>query len=135
MSEQSLFPMLAYSDAAAAIEFLCKAFGFQERMRHTDDAGRIGHAELECEGSVVMLADDHDEFGFSSPRNATTCYSQLLLVVSDIDSHYERAKAAGAVVVGVPAEDHGSIGYRAMDCEGHRWLFSQRSQDSSEESS
>ena len=131
MSEQSLFPMLAYTNAAGAIEFLCKAFGFEEKMRYVGDDGRIGHAELECEGSVVMLADDHTEFGFSSPRNATACYSQLLLVVSDIFAHYERAKAAGAVVVGTPAADHGSVGYRAMDCEGHRWLFSQRTQDSS----
>ena len=52
------------------------------------------------------------------------------VVVSDIYSHYERATAAGAVVVGTPAEDHGSIGYRALDCEGHRWLFSQQSEDS-----
>jgi uncharacterized glyoxalase superfamily protein PhnB len=131
MSEQSLFPMLAYSDAAAAIEFLCDAFGFVEKLRYVADDGRIGHAELECEGSVVMLADDYPEFGLSSPCRASSFHSQLLLVVSDVVSHYERAKAAGAVVVGTPSEDHGSIGYRAMDSEGHRWLFSQRSTDPS----
>ena len=47
-------------------------------------------------------------------------------------AEFARAKAAGAVVVGSePAEDHGSLGYRAIDCEGHRWLFSQRSSDDS----
>ncbi len=131
MSEQSLFPMLAYSDAAAAIDFLCAAFGFEEKLRYVADDGRIGHAELECEGSVVMLADDYPEFGISSPREASSYHSQLLLMVSDVFAHYERAKASGAVVVGTPSQDHGSIGYRAMDCEGHRWLFSQRSSDAS----
>ena len=131
MSEQSLFPMLAYADAEAAIDFLCEAFGFQERTRYVAEDGRIGHAELTCEGSVVMLADNYPEFGITSPRDSSSYHSQLLLVVSDVFSHYEQAKASGAVVVGTPSEDHGSIGYRAIDCEGHRWLFSQRSADSS----
>jgi len=126
VSEQSLYPMLCYSDAAAAIEFLCAAFGFEETMRYVADDGRIGHAELVYEGSTIMVADEYWEFGFGNPRDAATCYSQLLLVVSDIFDHHRRATAAGAVVIGAPAEDHGSIGYRAIDCEGHRWLFSQR---------
>ena len=130
MSGQSIFPMLSYADAAAAIDFLCSAFGFEEKMRFVADDGRIGHAEIECEGSVVMLADEYPEFGISSPREASSFYSQLLVVVSDVHAHFERARAAGAVVVGTLSEDHGSIGYRAMDCEGHRWLFSQRSSDS-----
>jgi uncharacterized glyoxalase superfamily protein PhnB len=32
--------MLAYEDGAGAIDWLVKAFGFQERLRFTDDDGR-----------------------------------------------------------------------------------------------
>ena len=33
MSAQRIFPYLSYADAPAAIDFLCRAFGFTERLR------------------------------------------------------------------------------------------------------
>ena len=55
---QRIVPMIAYEDTAAAIEWLTRAFGFIERegRRYVMEDGTIGHAELELDGSIVMLA-------------------------------------------------------------------------------
>ena len=43
--------MIAYEDAASAIDWLERAFGFSERgERYVMDDGTIGHAELEVGG-------------------------------------------------------------------------------------
>src|SRR3954469_11264179 len=60
-------PYLAIDGAAAAIEFYKKAFGATERMRFDAPGGRIGHAEIEIEGGLIMLADAHAEIDFRSP--------------------------------------------------------------------
>ena len=51
MADQAVFPYLAYADAPAAIDFLVTAFGFSERFRYPVPDGRLGHAELEMEGT------------------------------------------------------------------------------------
>ena len=55
---QRITPMLAYEDAAAAIDWLTDAFGFAERegQRLTDADGTVTHAEIERDGAIVMLA-------------------------------------------------------------------------------
>ncbi|MBM4417314.1 MAG: hypothetical protein FJ033_03225 [Chloroflexi bacterium] len=45
-------PMLSYEDCAAAIAWLCAAFGFQEVERFADESGRVTHAILEREGAT-----------------------------------------------------------------------------------
>ena len=61
-------PYLAIDGAAAAIDFYKKAFNATERMRMAAPDGRIGHAEIEIEGGLIMLADAHPEMGFRSPQ-------------------------------------------------------------------
>ena len=51
-------------------------------------------------------------------------HSQVHCYVDDVDAHYERARAAGATIAAAPRdEDHGERSYRAVDPEGHRWIF------------
>jgi len=119
---QRIVPYLAYSDASAAIAFLTKAFGFEERARYPMPDGRIGHAEVGYQGDVVMLADFSEPFG-TSPLNLPNVHGQVYCRVDDVDAHFERARAAGATIVAEPAEQHGERLYRAMDPEGHRWIF------------
>lgn len=119
---QRLIPYLAYADAPAAIAFLCKAFGFEERFRYPMPDGRIGHAELGYYDSVVMLASVWEGFG-DSPLNLPTVHGQVLCYVDDVDAHFARASAAGATIVSEPENAHGDRRYRAMDAEGHRWVF------------
>jgi PhnB protein len=127
---QRVVPMLAYRDAPAAIEFLCKAFGFEELYRLPMDDGRVGHAELRYEGNVVSLASVYDELGFASPQELTGIHCSLLFYVDDVDAHYRRALAAGATVVGEPKDQpYGDRSYRALDTEGGRWVFATHLRD------
>lgn len=123
-ARQRIFAMLAYDEAPAAIEFLCSAFGFTERFRMNGPNGTIGHAEVVLGGNVVMIASTWKAGGMASPRDLPGMPSQLFCEVEDADSHYEHAKNAGAVVVGEPEnQPYGFRVYRALDLEGHRWLF------------
>lgn len=119
---QRIIPYLTYADAPAAIGFLCRAFGFEERFRYPMPDGRIGHAELGYQDNVVMLASAYEGFG-ESPLRLPAVHSQVYCFVDDVDAHFERARAGGATVVGEPKNEHGTRFYRAVDPEGHRWIF------------
>jgi uncharacterized glyoxalase superfamily protein PhnB len=48
----------------------------------------------------------------------------LCVIVADCKAHYERARAAGAVVVNEYSEkEYGGAGYSCHDPEGHLWYF------------
>jgi PhnB protein len=129
---QLIIPYLAYADAAAALEFLEKAFGFVERFRYPMPDGTIGHAEIGYQDNIVMLATAFEPMGFASPRDLTGCAAQMMCYVDDVDSHFERARSAGATIAAPPSEDHGQRSYRAVDPEGHRWIFATRTADASQ---
>ena len=127
---QRIVPYLIYADAPAALEFLCRAFGFEERFRLPMPDGRIGHAELGCQGNALMLASVYDEMGFASPRDLSANHGQVLCYVDDVDAHYTRARSAGATVIQEPRDEpHGDRAYRALDPEGHRWIFATHVRD------
>ena len=119
---QRIIPYLAYRDAPVAIDFLCKAFGFTERFRYPMPDGRIGHAELGFQDNIVMLASTYEGFG-QSPLDLPAVHGQVYCYVDDADAHFARAKAGGATITAEPANEHGNRMYRAMDPEGHRWIF------------
>jgi uncharacterized glyoxalase superfamily protein PhnB len=135
---QRIIPMLAYEDAAAAIDWLSKAFGFAENAseRHTDEHGVVTHAELERDGAIVMLATPNADYQ-GPKRHRETCEASrrwqdnpwvidgLLVQVDDIEAHHAQAVAAGAAVLR-PLGDVDFTGmrrYTAEDLEGHRWMF------------
>jgi uncharacterized glyoxalase superfamily protein PhnB len=122
---------LFYADAAAAIEWLEKAFGFATRLKVEDGAGGVVHSELELGDGLVMVASA--SAGGQSPRALGGANTQSLFVyVSDVDAHFARARANGATIVSEPTvrdygDDHPTDRtYEALDCEGHRWWFAQR---------
>jgi uncharacterized glyoxalase superfamily protein PhnB len=123
---------LFYDDAAAAIEWLEKAFGFVTRLKVEDGAGGVVHSELELDsGGLVMVASPRE--GWASPRSVGGANTQSLFVyVDDVDAHCARARAAGARILTEPSNrDYGADAwedrtYEAMDPEGHRWWFGQR---------
>ena len=134
----TITPMLAYEDAAAALDWLAAAFGFRERGgRYTDDDGTVTHAEMELGDGVIMLATPTPEY--QSPKHhAEVCEAArrwlsvpwvidgLHVYVDDVDAHFTRAKEAGATILSEPGDSgHGRM-YRVADLEGHRWMFSER---------
>lgn len=61
---------------------------------------------------------------FKSPRNADHYTALVHVYVDDVNTHFERAKAAGAEVVMEPTDqEYGDRRYDAKDPEGHFWSF------------
>lgn len=50
----------------------------------------------------------------------------VLVYVDNVDEHYARAKAAGAVILSEPEDGPPARRYRVEDLEGHRWMFMAR---------
>jgi uncharacterized glyoxalase superfamily protein PhnB len=137
MAGQRIVPFIGYEDAATAIEFLERAFGFRENRnaRHEED-GTIGHAELELDGATIYLSTPP---GYASPNtlraeseSARRSYDNPWVIdghyveVGDVDAHCEQARAAGATILREPEEPGiGARIYSAEDPEGHRWMFGQ----------
>ena len=114
-----IVPVLCYRDARRAAEFIKSAFGFEERMLHTDDDGGIVHSEFALNGGVVMLGSE--KAGKLRWPPGSAC---VYIVLPEVDEHYERAKAAGAEIVMEPTDqEYGSRDYVARDFEGNLWCF------------
>ncbi len=115
----TLYPSMRYRDAPAAIEFLKRAFGFEEHVVYRDDDGSVAHAELSYGSSILMLGSDRDDlYG----RRAGQGW--LYVAVDDPDAHCQRARAAGAeVMTELHDTDYGSRDYAARDPEGNVWSF------------
>ena len=63
-------PYLYYEDAAAAMDWLVKAFGFEERMRMVSDQGRVEHGELDIGDGVVMVGQPGSSYENPNKREA-----------------------------------------------------------------
>lgn len=130
-----LTPMISYEDVGAMIDWLGQAFGFEERERYQDD-GRVTHAILAYEGAELHAGWPGPDY--RSPRNhAESCETArrwletpyvidgVLLEIDDVDSHYARARDAGATIVREPEDEFYGWVYIAADPEGHRWMIVQ----------
>ena len=126
-----------YDDPAAAIAWLCEAFGFEVRLKVEGDAGVIVHSELCFGEGLVMVGGTGGKEPwqalYRSPKSIDGAVTQALaFFVDDVDAHHVRAVAAGAQVVREPiTNDYGDDywvdrTYGALDPEGHLWWFMQR---------
>jgi uncharacterized glyoxalase superfamily protein PhnB len=124
-TRQTIFPGLRYVDAPAAIDWLEKAFGFKRQAVYPGPDGAIGHAQLVFNNAMIMLGSYRDDmYRYKIPRDVGGVTQAAYVYVADIDSHFARAKAAGAEIVGALKDtDYGSREYCARDPEGHLWHF------------
>ena len=124
----TVIPTMRYHDAAAAIEWLCKAFGFDKHLVVPGENGTIAHAELSFGNGMIMLGSARDdEFGklVKTPGDVGGVGTQsAYIIVADADVHYRRAVAAGAkILMDIKDQSYGGRGYTCRDPEGHVWNF------------
>ena len=125
-------PYLYYADAAAAIDFLTRTFGFTERMRVPGEDGRVMHAELDYQGGIVMLGTPQSDY--KSPKRLGSTTSSLYVYVDDVDGHFQSANDAGATIKSDPEDQfYGDRMYGVEDPEGHAWYFAQHVREVSQE--
>jgi uncharacterized glyoxalase superfamily protein PhnB len=123
-----------YEDPRAAIEFLCRAFGFEVRMLVEGEAGEIVHSELTFgDGLLIVNGIKPTNAHHASPKSVGMHNTQQMCIfVDDVDAHSAHAKSMGAIVTTEPkTSDYGDDywtdrSYEACDPEGHRWWFMQR---------
>ena len=92
---QTIFPILRYRDARAAIRWLCAAFGFVERCCIPDDGPFVRHAQLQLGENIIMLGSVRADDGIASPEASGTATQMVAVYVKDPDAHYDRANAVG----------------------------------------
>ncbi len=127
-TKATVIPCLRYRDAPAAIEWLCRAFGFEKHLVVPNQDGTIAHAQLSFGNGMVMLGSVvESEFGrlMKQPDEIGGAETQTAyVIVSDADAIYAQAKAAGAtIVMEIKDEDYGGRGFTCRDLEGHLWSF------------
>ncbi len=119
-------PYLTVADAEAQIDFLKRAFGAEEKYRHTDGQGRVGHAEVRVGNSMVMIGQARDQW---TPRQAS-----FYLYVEDVDAVYKSAVGAGGKSLREPTnEAYGDRGSGVEDSQGNQWWIGTHVEDVSPE--
>ena len=127
LDHQRIIPYLTYADAPAAIDWLCRVFGFEVAELMPIPDGRIGHASLSMMGERVMLASVFEEAGNCSPQDLDALPGQISVYIDDVEAHFRHARAEGATIVQEPEDQFwGARMYRCVDLEGHRWSFLQQ---------
>lgn len=118
---------LFYQDPKAALAWLEKAFGFELTMLIEDADGALAHSQMSLGDGVVMIGQEWSA-DHKSPKSVGGKNTQTvgIHIETDIEAHFQRAKAAGAVIDQEPATQfYGDRTYRCRDPEGHIWTISQ----------
>ena len=121
-------PILRYRDAAAAIDWLGRAFGFEVFLKVPGAEGRIEHARLVLGDSMIMLASIDRAGRFESlfrlPAAAGGVTQCISLFVPDPDGIYRSARAAGAAILDEIADfQFGGRIFTCLDPESHVWVL------------
>lgn len=90
----TLAPYIMADGAQRVIDFLRQTFDARELRRFDDPDGRVLHAEVQIDDTVVMIADGQE--------GAFPVW--LHVYVPDVDATYQRALAAGGVSVQAPVQ-------------------------------
>lgn len=120
MPDATVIPVLAYPDVNEAAEWLCRSFGFTERLR-------IGNHRVQLafgEGAVVITgsSDSNDEEYISG--------HSIMVRVANIDDHFKHAQQCGVQIIAAPSDyPYGERQYTAQDLTGGYWTFSQTIND------
>jgi PhnB protein len=92
----SVSPYLIVDGASQTIDFLVDVFDAEEIRRFPDGAGKLMHAEVRIDDTVIMLAD--------ATADWTPVPAHVHVYVADVDAIYQRALAAGATSVQEPVK-------------------------------
>lgn len=133
-NSRGVIPSLCVRGADKAIAFYVKAFGAKELYRLVEPSGKVGHAEIEIAGGMIMLSDEYPDHGALSPATVGGTPVRLHIYVEDVDAVVSRAVEAGAKLTG-PVEDqfYGDRLGMVEDPFGHKWYVATHKVDVSPE--
>ena len=113
----SASPYIMVKDGQGLIDFVTAVFGATPERRF-DHEGRIAHAEMRIDDSVIMLADAHGEWA--------PVPTWVHVYVADVDATYRKALAAGGTSIQPPSQRDGDPDKRGgvADPWGNQWWIS-----------
>lgn len=127
IARSTLIPSLRYNNAPAAIDWLCRVFGFSRNLVIENPDATIAHAQLTLGNGMIMLG---------SAKNVGP-HAHLLALPSDLDGRqtggvylvvenceqvYAAVQAAGAKLTQELHEpDYGGKAFSCLDPEGYLW--------------
>lgn len=115
----TITPELVYDDVERAVEWLCRAFGFEIRWQAGDH-----RAQLRLGDGVVVVRDRPPDL--DPGATAPGACSAVLVRVEDVDARHAHALGCGVRVVREPRDHpYGERQFTAEDFAGHRWTFTQ----------
>jgi PhnB protein len=91
----SVSPYFVVANPQSLIDFMQVAFGAVPLRRHETPDGRIAHAEVRIDDTVLMLGDAGD-------GSSTEC--NVHIYVEDVDATFARAIAVGGKSVQAPVK-------------------------------
>ncbi len=130
----TLSAYITLKNCSDAIAFYKKAFHATEKSRLLMPNGKIGHAEIEIEGSILMMADENLDWGNKSPETIGGNPMTFSLYVKDADTAFKKAIEAGATAI-MPVEDmfYGDRVGQVIDPYGYKWMIATHKEDVSTE--
>ncbi|HET8829080.1 MAG TPA: VOC family protein [Pelobium sp.] len=130
----SLNAYICIKNCADAIEFYRKAFNAEEKYRLLMPDGTIGHAELEVEGTLLMMSEENPDWGTHSPLSLGGTPLTLSLYVKDVDQSFKKAINAGAKsIMDVKDEFYGDRVGQVVDPYGYKWMIATHKEEVSVE--
>jgi uncharacterized glyoxalase superfamily protein PhnB len=111
-------PYLIVDGADSTIAFLVEVFGAVKLRRIANGSGKVMHAEVRIDDTVLMLTD-------AFPPAWPPVPSHVHVYVKDVDASYGKAIGAGAASVQVPVKggDENKRG-AVKDAGGTTWWIS-----------
>ena len=117
-----IIPVVPYEDIRAGHDFLVAVLGFTSAGLVENGDGEVIHGEVRAGERRIWLHAAAG--GLSTPRSTGAETGGIVVHVSDVDAHFEHAKANGATILREPTdEDYGQREYGVRDPEGHSWYI------------
>ncbi|MBX3086588.1 MAG: VOC family protein [Anaerolineae bacterium] len=130
MPPNALIVRLCVKNADEAIKFYQQAFGAEEAVRLVAPNGRIVHAQVNIGDAAIEIVEEDRNNHHVSPQTLGESTVVIKLYVSDVDTLFKRALAAGAKEQW-PVDNHffGDRSGRLIDPFGHMWSIATRLED------
>jgi uncharacterized glyoxalase superfamily protein PhnB len=120
-----ILPHVVYENLSEAIDWLTRVFGFTEHYRYGEP---VSGAQLHLGDAYIMVRESRP--GEGSPKQLGSSTQSLTVFVEDVDGHFAKTKASGAMIVEELHETmYGERQYGVEALEGHHWLFSRHAKD------
>ena len=114
---------LTYDDANAALDWLTRVFGFEERARYVDKDGAVRQAEMYI-GDTDCWLDGRGPGWWDKVGHGPERY--VLVWIDDVDAFYDRVIAAGVACEPPDDRDYDVRQLIVQDLEGYHWCFMKR---------